>query len=70
MGPAVGLPAVHKAVIQLRAMADVPLWPRKDRVIAASSEAVLFNQCLISPGRACLVGPGWSGPDGPGLKPN
>lgn len=46
-GPGAGPPAVHKASFQRGAMADVPLWPRKDRVTAASSEAVLFNQCLI-----------------------
>lgn len=30
----------------------------------------LFVQCWIEPGRACLVGPGWSGQDGPGLEPD
>lgn len=43
VGPGAGLPAVQETLMSARAKPGVPFWPRKDRVRAASSEAVLFS---------------------------
>lgn len=40
-------PCSSQALLQLRAVARVLLWPQKDGVRAASSEPVSFHQCLI-----------------------
>jgi len=45
--PPAGLPAVHKALIQLRAMADVPLRPRKEDRVKSCLFRGCFVQCLI-----------------------
>lgn len=67
--PAAGLPAVQETLMSARGCAWCPILATEE----GQGQSCLLRGCtvqgLISPGRTCLVGPGWSGQDGRGLEP-